>query len=559
MASEIPIPGTVQLVDVQGIFNVKHGQQSRDIVLVPQPTNDPDDPLRWTTARKTKSIICAMGWCFFVAGMISGLSPAYILIEKDTGISIADLSTGNGILFLFLGWGTMITQCLALSNGRRLTLLVSIVATTAVTLWTAYVQSRGEFFANRILLGIAASPQETLIEVIVGDLFFTHDRGFYMGAYSWTLWCGAFLTPVASGYVAQELGWRWIQYILTFIGAGVTVVTFFFFEETMFYRDPHASGMSDTPGVNPANTSNTVADLENSTTIMSDKDTKEKTLHREDKSTSQSISPSDSPVFDEQESTKTYLEKLKFWGFRDPRQPSTFRLFFLPIRLLFMFPGMSFGGLLVGGILAWYNVVGGSLALILGNAPYNFSANTIGLTYLSCVVGVTIGCFLSGWMADTLALRLARRNGGVMEPEQRLWTCLVALVMHPAGCLLYGVGASYHIHWFGVVFGLCLISITLPMGANLAFTYILDSYKEVAGEGLVSAILVRNLMGFAFGFAVVPMINSLSLRYAFVLIAILGLAVWCTAIVMIFVGKSLRRSTAQSYWNLVERYGAKAH
>ncbi|UKZ76817.1 hypothetical protein TrVFT333_004531 [Trichoderma virens FT-333] len=412
MASEVPIPGTVQLVDVQGIFNVKHGQQSRDIVLVPQPTNDPDDPLRWTSQRKTKNIICAMVWCFFVAGMISGLSPAYILIEKDTGISIADLSTGNGILFLFLGWGTMITQCLALSNGRRLTLLVSIVLTTAVTLWTAYVQTRGAFFANRILLGIVASPQETLIEVIIGDLFFTHDRGFFMGAYSWTLWCGAFLTPVASGYVAQDLGWRWIQYILTFIGAGVTIVTFFFFEETMFYRDHHVSHMRDTPGVDPANTAKPAGDLESNPQVTSDKKTNEKSIEREDNS----MSPSEPSAYDEQESTKTYLEKLKFWGFRDPRQPS--------------------------GILAWYNVVGGSLALILGNAPYNFSANNIGLTYLSCVVGVTIGCFLSGWMADTLALRLARRNGGVMEPEQRLWTCLIALVMHPAGCLLYGLFVS---------------------------------------------------------------------------------------------------------------------
>ncbi|PNP42455.1 hypothetical protein TGAMA5MH_05196 [Trichoderma gamsii] len=559
MASEILIPGTVQLVDAQGVFDVKHGQQSQDIVLVPQPTNDPDDPLRWVASRKTRNIICALVWCFFVAGMISGLSPAYILIEKDTGISIADLSTGNGILFLFLGWGTMITQCLALSNGRRLTLLISIIMTTLVSLWTAYVKSRGEFFANRILLGIAASPQETLIEVIVGDLFFTHDRGFFMGAYSWTLWCGAFLTPVASGYVAQELGWRWIQYILTFIGAGVTVVTFFFFEETMFYRDHLANNEHYTPGINPAEATNTAGDIESNTLDTSDKKPNEKSLDREDHCASQSISPSEPSAFDEQESTKTYLQKLKFWGFRDPRQPSTFRLFFLPIRLLFMFPGMSFGGLLVGGILAWYNVVGGSLALILGNEPYNFSANNIGLTYLSCVVGVTIGCFLSGWMADTLALRLARRNGGVMEPEQRLWTSLIALVMHPAGCLLYGVGASYHIHWFGVVFGLCLISITLPMGANLAFTYILDTYKEVAGEGLVSAILIRNMMGFAFGYAVVPMITNLSLRYAFVLIAILGLAVWCTAIVMIFVGKSLRRRTARSYWNLVERYGAKAH
>lgn len=107
----------------------------------------------------------------------------------------------------------------------------------AVTVWTAYVKTRGEFFINRILLGILCSPQETLIEVVIGDIYFAHDRGFYMGAYSWTLWCGAFLAPVASGYVAENLGWRWIQYILALISAAVAIVTFFFFEETMFYRD----------------------------------------------------------------------------------------------------------------------------------------------------------------------------------------------------------------------------------------------------------------------------------------------------------------------------------
>lgn len=492
MDSEVPIPGTVQLVDAQGIFNVKHqhGQRSHDIVLVPQPTDDPEDPLRWSAARKTRNIICAMAWCFFVAAMISGLSPAYILIEEDTGISIADLSTGNGILFLFLGWGTMITQCLALDHGRRLTLVVSIILTTGVTLWTAYVKGRGEFFANRILLGIVASPQETLIEVIIGDIYFTHDRGFYMGAYSWTLWCGAFLAPVASGYVAQELGWRWIQYVLTFIGAGVAIVTLCFFEETMFYR-PNNGEFSNVPALNP-----NVADAREDTEANVKIGAEEKTIDQDADSTQRQ---SEVSVFDSStETTGFSFQRLKLWGYRDARQPNTFKVFFLPIRLLFMFPGMFFGGLLVGGILAWYNVVGGSLALILGNAPYNFSANNIGLTYLASVVGVTIGCFLSGWMSDALAVRLARRNGGVMEPEQRLWTCLIALVMHPAGCLLYGVGASYHIHWFGVVFGLGLISITLPMGSNLAFTYILDSYKEVAGEGLVSAILIRNMMGMLF-------------------------------------------------------------
>ncbi|KAI6887195.1 hypothetical protein KC355_g21609, partial [Hortaea werneckii] len=133
------------------------------------------------------------------------------------------------------------------------------------------------------------------------------------------------------------------------------------------------------------------------------------------------------------------------------------------------------------------------------------------------------------------------------------------LLIHPAGCLLYGVGASYHIHWFAVVFGQGMICVTLPMGSTLAYTYVMDSYGEMAGDGIVSTILVRNTMGFAFGYAVVRMINELTLRYAFVLIAVLGEAIWGIGMLMILLGKPMRRATAQRYWKLVEETGASAH
>jgi hypothetical protein len=55
------------------------------------------------------------------------------------------------------------------------------------------------------------------------------------------------------------------------------------------------------------------------------------------------------------------------------------------------------------------------------------------------------------------------------------------------------------------------------------------------------------------------MINALTVRYAFVLIALLGELVWLTGMAMIYFGKPLRRVTAQKYWNLVEKTNAKAH
>lgn len=75
---------------------------------------------------------------------------------------------------------------------------------------------------------------------------------------------------------------------------------------------------------------------------------------------------------------------------------------------------------------------------------------------------------------------------------------LLPLILHPAGCILYGVGAFHEIHWVGVLFGLGLIAFCLPMGANIAFNYVLDIYKEIGGQAMVTCILFRNTMGIFF-------------------------------------------------------------
>ncbi|KAK1637576.1 major facilitator superfamily domain-containing protein [Colletotrichum phormii] len=547
------IPGTVQLVDTQGVLDVKHGSEHTNIVLVPQPSSDPNDPLSWTRKRKTFNISWVMTWCFFGAAIVSGLSPAYLQIQADTGISVADLSTGNGLMYLFLGWGTLLTQNFALNYGRRPTLVYSMVAMTFISLWTAYVKSRAEFFVNRIIIGIISSPMETLIEVIIDDLYFVHQRGFYMGIYSWTLWCGAFLCPVATGFIAEDLGWRWIQYILSIIGVVVTILTFLFFEETMFYRP---SLQTDIRGI--PNQQRGVFDSDKSAVDTEPSDDRKPQVANDLTTVNSDNETRTLPTRVEAAPEKLFWSRFKLWGYQDDRKPKQLKQSLLPFYLL-RFPSVIFAGILVGGILSWYNVVGGSLALILGNPPYNFGSNVIGLFYLASVIGVSIGCLISSWASDALSVWMARRHGGVMEPEHRLWVCFLAIIAHPVGCILYGVGASYQIHWVGIAFGLALISVTLPLGTSMAFTYILDSFKDLAGEGFVSAILIRNTMGFAFSYAVVPMINSIGLRDAFIVTAVLGVTFWALCLVMMYIGKPLRRMAAPHYWDMVEKHSLSGH
>lgn len=48
------VPGTALLTDVQGINTspLRHAKGSSDILLVPQPSNSPNDPLNWPLWKK---------------------------------------------------------------------------------------------------------------------------------------------------------------------------------------------------------------------------------------------------------------------------------------------------------------------------------------------------------------------------------------------------------------------------------------------------------------------------------------------------------------------------
>ena len=59
MSDNHPVPGTVHLLDLEGILIAKHASGSqRDIVLVPSPSSDPNDPLNWSARRKLLSTVC---------------------------------------------------------------------------------------------------------------------------------------------------------------------------------------------------------------------------------------------------------------------------------------------------------------------------------------------------------------------------------------------------------------------------------------------------------------------------------------------------------------------
>ena len=93
-------PGTVRLIDTDGTLIASHakGEGQGDIVLVPQPSADPEDPLNWTFRRKVLATSCVVVYTIMVAIPSSAVYSVVTPIRNHTSLSLTDINNGTGIM-----------------------------------------------------------------------------------------------------------------------------------------------------------------------------------------------------------------------------------------------------------------------------------------------------------------------------------------------------------------------------------------------------------------------------------------------------------------------------
>jgi hypothetical protein len=108
-----------------------------------------------------------------------------------------------------------------------------------------------------------------------------------------------------------------------------------------------------------------------------------------------------------------------------------------PLIIIVKFPCVAWAGFIYGINLSWYQVLNGTASPVLSAPPYEWPSAYIGCIYAGPMVGAVFGCLWAGIAADKLAIYLARRNGGVREPEQRLWPLAIAGIFSAAGLITW--------------------------------------------------------------------------------------------------------------------------
>jgi hypothetical protein len=161
------------------------------------------------------------------------------------------------------------------------------------------------------------------------------------------------------------------------------------------------------------------------------------------------------------------------------------------------------------------------------------------------------------YAGPALVLRLARRNKGVAEPEHILYLFLASLICVPFAMLLWGLGSTYRIHWFGLIFAQCVLAISSTLCLSTAIQYATSSYRDLGGEHITTIILIRNTLSFAINYGITPWIDAMGRMNTFITVAAISVVCNGSMFGMIWWGKRLRQQSAATYWRWVEQARAK--
>ncbi|SSD61973.1 probable Protein HOL1 [Saccharomycodes ludwigii] len=566
------IPGTVdifiQTSIEDGCLNSKLKTDPKSgIILMPQPSDSPNDPLNWSPFRKYFHFALMSFITAFTAATSNDAGAAQDSLNEIYGISYDAMNTGAGVLFLGIGWGTFFMGPFAYLYGRKLTYIICTVLGLFGALWFGLANRTADTIWSQLFVGISESCAEAQVQLSLTDLYFQHQLGSVLTIYILATSIGTFLGPLIAGYISDLTNFRWVGYTALIINGGLLIFILFGCEETYFdrsrYRTPITSqttveGYSD--GISSDNWKKEYTNATNSKT--------------ENKFTNKEINLERIDDIDEKEfkqQSPSQAEELLIDGSQEELAPYWKRIalitkatnlkgigikqyikYLLITLKMFSFPPVWLAGFFWG----WQDVL---LSFYLTteedqyyDAPWNYSDAAVAIMNVPTLIGAVIGCLYAGVISDYFVLWLARRNKGIVEAEYRLVFAVACAIICPAGLFMFGVGTAKVENWRVMYVGLGFIGFGWGCSGDIAMSYLMDCYPEMVLEGMVCTALINNNLAMIFTFTCSLWLDASGIQNTYIALAVINFGITCMAFPMYIYGKRIRKWTKSRYLEYIE-------
>ncbi|KAF2705850.1 MFS transporter-like protein [Pleomassaria siparia CBS 279.74] len=489
-ASSVPEP------DVDSSSLKRHG----DIILQPQPSDSPNDPLNWSPAWK-ESIMVILA---FSSGVTTSLgpmvTPGLAVVGAKYNVSLDMVSSLLiGFLAFWIGFTTFFTAAGANIWGKRPFFVISTGLLFMTNVWGFFSSSFGSLAAMRVVQGIASAPLETLVTSTVSDLFFVHQRGSRLSIWGCMIASGVLLGQVISGFIIQNISFEATFGISALIYIPILIIMYFVVIETT-YNGPRGA-----------------------------------IIEIEEKGVFKSAETAES---------ETYVDKLRLWRGRLSAE-SFWKNTWKPVPLI-AYPAVLFSTIVYGSFFTWLLTISVLSVTAFSSPPYLLGPAQIGLTNLPLLGVALIGAPLSGWMVDAIAKGMAKRNNGVFEPEFRLILMLIATPLATAGFL--GFGISVHngapIQW--PILFMSLHSLSVPFASQASLAYVIDCHAKDANQAFVTINFTKAVFTFMATTYANGLYTKMGPKALFTAITIVNLMICSLTIPAYVFGKRFRGMVANS-------------
>ncbi|RPA83353.1 MFS general substrate transporter [Ascobolus immersus RN42] len=449
--------------------------------------DDPANPRNFEKGKKWKITMIVSLYTFvspFASSIVAPAVPAY---AREFGITNPTVMSLTVSIFL-LGYaiGPLFFAPLSEMYGRVPVMQTSMFFFFVFALASAVSQTTGQMIAFRLIAGIAGSAPLALGAGVLADIWNSKELAGAMALFSLGPLAGPVLAPVISGFIVENVSWRWVFWVLTIV-CGLTGIAglFLFRDETyaVVILNRKAARMRKETGNNGLHT-----------------------------------------VFEVSRDVAT------MWRLALTR----------PFKLLCFHPVVFLLGLYMAFTYGFLYLLFVTFPTLF-RTVYGMSVGISGLMYIGPGVGYALGLLVFTPLMQKIFLRLTAANNGVSQPEYRLPPLLLGGLLISSGLFWYGWSAEYALHWIMPLIGAAMFGMGLISVFGSCQSYLIDMNPRYAASAISAATVFRSLFGFAFPLFGAQMYDKLGYGWGNSLVGFLALPIGIIFPALIFrYGKNIR-------------------
>ncbi|KAI9691707.1 MAG: hypothetical protein M1822_007779 [Bathelium mastoideum] len=483
---------------------VASAQKTRNgIALVPQPSDDPKDPLSWSQSKKYTILViyCLAGFAGTASSLANQLG--FEAQGKVYGKTLVQMSYTVSSAVAGIAYGPLFFVPLAQKIGRSSVIFWSLLGAMACGIWAACQTGTDDYISftiSRLFGGMFGSVPSILGSGMIVDIFYLHERGKAFTTFSLCFLLGTVAGPTFGGFIVQHVPWPNEFWWTVGLQAAVALLVLVFMEETGFTRDEKRVF----PKVPESFLANRVA----------------------------TFLPGHKVV------PRISAGELASFAI------APFKIGIMPVVLLAgTFNFISFG---------WFVMINTLLTVFLQEPPkaggFGFTPQRNAAFTFALWFGIIAAQIWGYFLNDRIPLMISKRRGGIWKPEYRLHSLWIpALFLLPIGLGIFGSALQYHLHYMVLALGSFIITFACMLTIPVAVNYVVECFRLHAPE--VGAIMgaYRLTLGLVIPFFIDEWIAAVGgPAWVFGMAAFFSIFSFMLVLLLMWKGHELRQFTLRS-------------